>query len=217
LIGFIPANLPQTIPVFPLPNVFLLPRARLPLNIFEPRYLAMLDDTLKSEHRLIGLVQPRMTPTDTGESQLHQIGCAGRVTSFTETTDGRYKITLSGISRFRIVAQNSGHTPYIRADVDWDSFHRDLGAVEVDEKFERSDFLDLLNKFFQKSELATNWDNLKATDEELLINSLAMMCPFKSEEKQALLEAPTLRTRRETLVTLMEFALRQGDEGEQVQ
>ncbi len=217
MISFNQTNLPQTIPVFPLPNIFLLPRARLPLNIFEPRYLTMLDDTLKTDHRLIGLVQPRPGPPGTDEQQLHQIGCAGRVTSFKETTDGRYQITLSGISRFRIIAQNTGFTPYIRADVDWESFHRDLGKVETDSGFDRSGFLQLLERFFQKTELATDWDNLKATDEELLINSLAMMCPFKPEEKQALLEAPTLQTRRETLVTLMEFALRLGDEKDQVQ
>lgn len=217
MIHFDATNLPQTIPVFPLPNVFLLPRARLPLNIFEPRYLAMLEDTLKTDHRLIGLVQPRPEPPDAGEPQLHQIGCAGRITSFTETTDRRYQITLSGISRFRILARNTDITPYICADVDWDNFQRDLGKVEADPLFDRSTFLLLLDRFFQKSELATDWESLKATDEELLINSLAMMCPFKPEEKQALLEAPTLQTRRETLVTLMEFALRLGDEKDPIQ
>ncbi len=217
MIHFDATNLPRTIPVFPLPNVFLLPRARLPLNIFEPRYLAMLEDTLKTDHRLIGLVQPRPAPPGTGDPQLHQIGCAGRVTSFTETADGRYQITLSGICRFRINTLNTESAPYIRANVDWDSFHRDLGTVETDAGFDRSGFLQLLDRFFQKSELATDWENLKATDEELLINSLAMMCPFKPEEKQALLEAPTLHSRRETLVTLMEFALRLGDEKDQLQ
>ncbi len=214
---FSASNLPQTIPVFPLPNVFLLPRARLPLNVFEPRYLAMLDDVLKTEHRMIGLIQPREAPPGTGNPQLHQIGCAGRVTSFTETEDGRYLITLSGISRFRIVAQNTGFTPYIRADVDWGSFNRDLGAVEEDASFNRDRFLDVLHRFFDKSELATDWTNLKGADEELLINSLAMMCPFKPEEKQALLEAPSLQTRRETLVTLMEFALRKGEQEDPMQ
>lgn len=214
---FNPSNLPQTIPVFPLPNVFLLPRARLPLNIFEPRYLAMLDDVLKTEHRLIGMIQPRETPAGTGNPPLHQIGCAGRVTSFTETKNGRYLVTLSGISRFRIVAQNTGFTPYIRADVDWDSFHRDLGKVEADDSFNRSNFLKVLQRFFDKSELAGDWDKFQGADEELLINSLAMMCPFKPEEKQALLEAPSLQTRRETLVTLMEFALRGGENEDQMQ
>lgn len=214
---FTASNLPQTIPVFPLANVFLLPRARLPLNVFEPRYLAMLEDVLKTDHRLVGMIQPREGPPGTGSEQLHQIGCAGRVTSFTETKDGRYLVTLSGISRFRIVAQNTGFTPYIRADVDWESFHRDLGKVEEDSGFDRSGFLDVLQRFFDKSELSTDWGNLKGADEELLINSLSMMCPFKPEEKQALLEAPSLQTRRETLVTLMEFALRGGESEDQMQ
>jgi len=214
---FSTSNLPQTIPVFPLLNAFLLPRARLPLNIFEPRYLAMLDDVLKTEQRLIGMVQPREAPPSTGDPQLHQIGCAGRVTSFTETEDGRYMVTLSGISRFRILAQNTGFTPYTRADVDWDSFHSDLGKVDADNGFDRSGFLKVLQRFFDKSEMAGDWNNFKGANEELLINSLAMMCPFKPEEKQALLEAPSLQTRRETLVTLMEFALRGGENEDQMQ
>lgn len=214
---FTTSSLPQTIPVFPLPNVFLLPRARLPLNIFEPRYLAMLDDALKTDHRLIGMVQPREGPPGTEKTQLHQIGCAGRITSFSETEDGRYLVTLSGISRFRIVALNTGFIPYVRADVDWDSFSRDLGKVEVDAGFDRSRFLGLLKRFFDSSELATDWDNMKDADEELLINSLSMMCPFRLEEKQALLEAPDLQNRRETLVTLMEYALRKGEQEDQIQ
>ena len=107
-----PADLPATIPIFPLPGALLLPRARLPLHIFEPRYLAMLDDTLKTDHRLIGMVQPM-------ENRLHDIGCAGRLTQFSETEDGRYMITLGGVSRFRILREVGGFTPYIKADVRW--------------------------------------------------------------------------------------------------
>ncbi|MDH3262648.1 MAG: LON peptidase substrate-binding domain-containing protein, partial [Paracoccaceae bacterium] len=103
------ADLPQTIPVFPLPGALLLPRARLPLHIFEPRYLAMLDDTMKTSHRLIGMIQPRDGPR---AEMLHAIGCAGRLTAFSETEDGRYMITLSGISRFRVVQEITGFTPY---------------------------------------------------------------------------------------------------------
>lgn len=209
---FKPADLPQTIPVFPLTGALLLPRSRLPLNIFEPRYLTMLDDVLKTDHRLIGMIQPRDVPQDIGNPPLHQIGCAGRVASFTETEDGRYLITLSGISRFRIVAQNTGFTPYIRADIDWNSFDRDLGKPEVDKSFDRPKFLQLLKAYFDQAELSSDWDSLKEADEELLINSLSTLCPFAAEEKQALLEAPSLMTRRETLVTLMEFALCSTDD-----
>ena len=208
------ADLPETIPVFPLPGALLLPRARLPLNIFEPRYLAMLDDTLKTEHRLIGMIQPIVMPEGRSTGRLHQIGCAGRVTALQETEDGRYLITLSGVSRFRLGALKEGFTPYLRAEVDWTSFERDLGRSEDDPEFDRPAFLKVLGRFFDTAQLSSDWDSLREADVELLINSLSMLCPFDPEEKQALLEAPNLANRRETLVTLMEFALAGGgDEG----
>jgi Lon protease-like protein len=210
------ADLPDTIPVFPLPGALLLPRARLPLHIFEPRYLAMLDDTLKTSHRLIGMVQPREVP-GSEEKRLHAIGCAGRVTQFSETEDGRYMITLAGISRFRILQEVSGFPPYRRCDVSWDGFSGDLGGVEEDKGFDRAGFLDLLERYFEAMALSTDWDSLKEAEDEMLINSLSMLCPFDPEEKQALLEAPSLDTRRETLVTLIEFALRGGSPEEQMQ
>jgi len=207
------ADLPETIPVFPLPGALLLPRARLPLNIFEPRYLAMLEDTLKTPHRLVGMIQPCASP-DGGGTRLHRVGCAGRVTALQETEDGRYLITLSGICRFRLGELQEGFAPYLRAAVDWSSFERDLGRAEKDEGFDRPAFLDVLARFFDTAQLSSDWDSLKEADAELLINSLSILCPFDPEEKQALLEAPTLGNRRETLVTLMEFALRSGgDEG----
>ena len=121
------ADLPDTIPIFPLPGALLLPRARLPLNIFEPRYLAMLEDTLKTPHRLVGMIQPAAVPEGEGDGRLHQIGCAGRVTAMQETEDGRYLITLSGVCRFRLGEMQEGFAPYLRAAVDWASFERDLG------------------------------------------------------------------------------------------
>ena len=207
------ADLPETIPVFPLPGALLLPRGRLPLHIFEPRYLAMIEDCLKTRHRLIGMIQPREVP-GTGEKKLNAIGCAGRLTGFSETEDGRYMITLSGISRFRVKEEVTGFTPYRRCNVDWAGFPRDLGPTEEDPKFEREKFLDLLGRYFTAQGLSTDWGSLKEAEVELLINSLSMLCPFTPEDKQALLEAPCLTTRRETLVTLIEFALRggQGDE-----
>lgn len=204
-----PADLPQTIPLFPLPGALLLPRSRLPLHIFEPRYLAMLDDALKTSHRLIGMVQPREVPGKS-DKRLHAIGCAGRVTQFSETEDGRYMITLSGISRYRVTREVSGFSPYLKADISWEGFEGDLGGVEKDRSFDRPRFLDLLSRYFEALSLSTDWDSLKDAEDELLINSLSMLCPFEPEEKQALLEAPSLGTRRETLVTLIEFALRGG-------
>ncbi|MEL6127895.1 MAG: LON peptidase substrate-binding domain-containing protein, partial [Pseudomonadota bacterium] len=144
---FNPADLPDVIPVFPLPGALLLPRARLPLNLFEPRYLAMLEDVLKTPDRLIGMIQPMETPEGASKSRLHQIGCAGRVTNFAETDDGRYVITLTGVSRFRTVAEVEGFTPYRRIDADWTSFEWDLGESEADPGLKRDDFLDILARF----------------------------------------------------------------------
>ncbi len=210
------ADLPQTIPVFPLPGALLLPRARLPLHIFEPRYLQMLDDTMKTTHRLIGMIQPREVP-GSDKTRLHSIGCAGRLTGFSETDDGRYMVTLAGISRFRVAHQIEGFTPYIRCDVSWEGFDRDLGGPEQDPGFRRTAFMDLLARFFAAQNLSTDWESLKEADDELLINSLSMLLPFPPEDKQAVLEAPSLTTRRETLVTLIEFALRRGSDEEIMQ
>jgi Lon protease-like protein len=209
-------DLPRTIPVFPLPGALMLPRARLPLHIFEPRYLAMLDDALKSDARLIGMIQPREVPKG-ADRRLHSIGCAGRVTAFSETEDGRYMITLTGASRFRVQAEVEGFTPYVRCEVDWSGFSRDLGGTERDETFDRGRFMALLKRYFESQRLSTDWDSLREAEEELLINSLSMLCPFDPEDKQALLEAPSLTTRRETLVTLIEFALRAGSGEETMQ
>ncbi len=205
------ASLPPEIPVFPLPGALLLPRARLPLHIFEPRYLAMLDDTLKTEHRLIGMIQP--CPAD--REALHRVGCAGRVTAFSETGDGRYMITLSGVSRYRIVHEIEGFAPYRKCRVKWSEFEHDLGPPEHDPGFEREAFLPLLSRYFMAQELQADWESLSEAEDELLINSLAMLCPFDPEEKQALLEAPTLARRRETLEALLEYAMR-GGSGEEV-
>jgi uncharacterized protein len=204
------ADLPDTIPVFPLPGALMLPRARLPLHIFEPRYLAMIEDCLKTKHRLIGMIQPRETPG--GEKRLQAIGCAGRLTGFSETEDGRYMVTLSGVSRYRVKEEVQGFAPYRRCLVDWAPFARDLGPSEDDTGLRRDDFMAVLGRYFTKLNLSTDWGSLKEADAELLINSLSMLCPFSPEDKQALLEAPTLDTRRETLVTLIEFALHSGDE-----
>lgn len=209
------ANLPDTVPVFPLPGALLLPRSRLPLHIFEPRYLQMLEDTLKTPQRLVGMVQP--CPMQGADDRLHSIGCAGRVTQFSETEDGRYMITLTGISRYRIIREISGFTPYRRCEISWDGFDRDLGKTEVDACFNRPRFLSLLERFFAARQLNTDWDTLKEADEELLINSLSMLLDFDPEDKQALLEAPSLATRRETLVTLIEFAMRGGSNEETLQ
>ena len=204
---FSPSDLPSVIPVFPLPGALMLPRARLPLNIFEPRYLAMLDDALKTEHRLIGMIQPLESRGD-DPPPLRKIGCAGRVTSFSETEDGRYLIALTGVCRFRVAEELDGFTPYRRVSADWSGFERDLALEDdADPEFDRPAFLDLLKRYFEAARLSSDWSTLEEAEEELLINSLSMLCPFAVEEKQALLEAPRLAERRETICALMEFAI----------
>lgn len=200
-------DLPETLPIFPLPGALLLPRARLPLHIFEPRYLAMLEACMATRHRLIGMIQPRAVPE--GEAaRLHSIGCAGRLTAFSETEDGRYMITLTGISRFRMLAEVTQDTPFRCIRAAWADFPRDIGPAEVDPGLDRPAFLDLLRRYFVAVDLSTEWNSLREAEDELLVNALSMLCPFAPEERQALLEAPSLTTRRETLVMLMEFALR---------
>ncbi|WP_085838032.1 LON peptidase substrate-binding domain-containing protein [Aquimixticola soesokkakensis] len=206
------ADLPSTIPIFPLPGALLLPRARLPLHLFEPRYLQMLEDVLKTGTRLIGMVQPMEHAND--GARLHSIGCAGRVTGFSETEDGRYMITLAGMSRFRLGQEVDGFAAYRRFAVSWAGFDKDLVSQPESDNFDRKPLFSLLERYLDAEGLRTDWDGLEDAEDELLINSLAMLCPFETEDKQALLEAPSLSTRRETLVTLMEFALRGGSSDE---
>ncbi|MEL7153106.1 MAG: LON peptidase substrate-binding domain-containing protein [Pseudomonadota bacterium] len=205
---FSAADLPDSIPVFPLPGALVLPRGRLPLNIFEPRYLAMVDDALKTENRLIGMVQPY--EGDEQPSRLHSIGCAGRITSLSETEDGRYLIVLTGVTRFRVVEELDGFMPYRRVSPGWGDFEADLKGPEEVDGWDRDTFLTLLKKYFDIANLSSDWESMREADCEMLLNSLAMMCPFAVEEKQALLEAPRLSDRAETLTALMQFAIAEG-------
>ena len=198
------SSLPESIAVFPLPGALLLPRARLPLHIFEPRYLAMFEDALKTPLRLIGIVQPG------AGNVLQTIGCAGRIAAFSETEDGIYMLTLTGISRFRVISEIESFLPYRKCNVDWCGFERDLGGNESDGELDRHGLLQLLERYLAAEALQTDWESLSEAEDELLINSLAMLCPFTPEDKQALLEAPCLKTRRETLTALLEFALHSG-------
>ncbi len=175
-------DLPDRIPLFPLPGAVLMPRARMPLHLFEPRYLQLLEDTLKTDHRLIGMIQPE------GDG-LSAIGCAGRVVAFSETGDGRMMISLGAISRFRLQEVEEGFAPYLQGRVDWSSFGRDLSGPEQDPTLDRKALFSLLDRYMQTQELSTDWDAAAEAEDELLINSLSMMLPFTPGDKQALLES----------------------------
>lgn len=204
------SSLPDILPLFPLPGAVLLPRTRLPLHIFEPRYLQMMEDVLKSGDRLIGMIQP------IGDG-LAAVGAAGRVTMFSEDDDGRLMISLRAISRFRLVEVIEGFTPYLRGKVDWTSFRNDRrNAVPDDPDFDRPAFMERLGRYMHVRGLSTDWNAAEEAGDELLINSLSMLLPLGVEEKQALLEAETLPKRREILDGLMEYALHGGDDEERL-
>ncbi|TBN42618.1 ATP-dependent protease [Paracoccus subflavus] len=207
-------DLPSRIPLFPLTGAVLMPRARIPLHVFEPRYLQMLDDTLKTDHRLIGLIQPEGAEATGG---LAAIGCAGRVVSFSETDDGRQMISLRAISRFRLIEAKQGFTPYLVGEVDWSSFTRDLRENENDPAMDREALFALLRRYMAAHDLSTDWDAAAEAQDEALINSLSMVLPFSPGDRQALLESPTLADRRELLQGLIEFALHGGDNEERLQ
>jgi uncharacterized protein len=207
-----PADLPETLPLFPLAGAVLLPRARLPLHIFEPRYLAMIEDCLKSERRLIGMIQPQ---GEGAPPPLARVGCAGRLTSFSELEDGRYMVTLTGVARFDLVAETGGFVAYRRGRVDYAPYLADLDPPKPDPGFDRRGFLKNLARYLQANKMGTDWSNLKEADDEMLVNVLSMLCPFDPAEKQALLQAVTLPARRQILETLIAFALQSHGAGEE--
>ncbi len=198
-------DLPEVLPVFPLPRALLLPRARLPLNIFEPRYLAMIDDALAST-RLIGMIQPRGDVQDEMPA-LYDVGCAGRIVQFSETGDGRYLLTLSGISRFRVHRELSNTAAYRQVEPDWTPFKADLDLADDEDAVDREQLLSSLRVYFERFGHKADWAGLNAAPAEALVNSLSTICPFSVEEKQALMEAPTLADRGEMLTSLVEMAI----------
>ena len=204
-------GLPREIPIFPLPGALLLPHGRLPLNLFEERYLAMALDALKEE-RIIGMVQPLEFQHDpvAGDAPIFGIGCAGRITSFSETDDGRILISLKGICRFNIAGEVEGRNGYRRVAADYGPFRNDL-AEQPGFDFDREELFGLLRRFFESRGLQADWDSLENADDETLIVSLAMMCPFDVSEKQALLEAPEMPDVPDVLMSLLAMA---GIEGE---
>ena len=207
------ASLPRHIRVFPLAGALLLPRTQLPLNIFEPRYIAMVNDALASD-RIIGMTQPlddQVQPSET--PALYEIGCAGKITSFAELEDGRLLIMLTGIARFSIWRELPSKKPYRSFEVDYSAFADDLKLGYGEEKVNREQVLSTFRAYLKANDLKTDWSEIKAASNELLVNSLATIAPFAVAEKQALLEAPSLDARAELLVALTEVTLKRSGSG----
>jgi Lon protease-like protein len=199
-----PTDLPETIPVFPLSGVLLLPRGQLPLNIFEPRYLTMVDATLSGE-RIIGMIQPVEPEEKILKPALSQVGCAGRLTSYREADDGRYLITLTGICRFRVAEELGGETPFRQVRARYADFAADLSQAE-DGDFQRDRLIAALKAYLSRRDLKADWQSVTSAPGETLVNALSMLCPFEPAEKQALLEARDWGERVAILVALLEMA-----------
>ena len=204
-----PADLPEAIPVFPLTGALLLPGGQLPLNIFEPRYLTMFDDALAS-HRLIGMVQPvfgaeRTDDPATDTPALCQVGCIGRITSFAETGDGRYIVSLTGVCRYRLLQEVRGGKSYRSFRIA--PFIADLSANDDEHSVDREALLAAFKAYLDANKLEADWESVERASNTTLVNSMAMMSPYGPAEKQALLEAPDLKTRAETLIAITEIVL----------
>lgn len=206
------SDLPATLAVFPLTAALLLPGGRMPLNIFEPRYLQMIDDAIAGS-RLIGMIQPALDGTllPDGEPALCPVGCIGRITSLAETGDGRYLMSLQGVCRFRVVQELVVRTPFRQCRIA--PFAADLSEDSGGGEVDRPALLRAFRTYLQANELETDWESVSRADSAVLVNALSMMAPYGAAEKQALLEAPDLRTRAETLIAITEMALaRENDD-----
>jgi uncharacterized protein len=204
-----PDALPAVIPVFPLPGALLLPRGQMPLNVFEPRYLAMIDDALRSPYRMIGMIQPDPAHPgrDPNKPRLFNVGCIGRITQIAESGDGRYLIQLTGIARFRVEEELAVATPYRQCRVTYQPFIGDFTARKGEDEVDRKALLRALTAFLKANNLKADWDGIENAPNEALVNALAMMSPYEVAEKQAMLEAPDLKTRAEILVAVTEIEL----------
>ena len=209
-----PIELPEIIPVFPLPGALLLPRGQMPLSIFEPRYLAMVDDALRDGHRLIGMIQPDVAhPGSPEKPNLFKIGCVGRITQLAESGDGRYLMQLTGVARFRVEEELNVSTAYRQCRVTFVPFADDFIARKGEETVDRDALLEALTAFLKANNLKTDWGGIESAPNEALVNALAMMSPYGVAEKQAMLEAPDLKTRAEILIAVTEIELAKKSSG----
>jgi Lon protease-like protein len=211
------ADMPKELPLFPLRGAILLPRASLTLNVFEPRYLALLDHALAGA-RVIGVVQPA-PEAGSAESPagkdfpLRRVGCAGRISSFTESEDGHVVVTLAGVARFAVADEIAGDTPFRLARVDYAPYAKDFVGGHGEEEVDRPRLIATLRSYLNANNLNADWDRINSAGNERLVNTLSVLSPYGPEEKQCLLEAQDLRSRAEALVALAEMELAARDDG----
>ena len=206
------AELPDVLPVFPLSGALLLPRAELPLNIFEPRYLALFNDMIAG-HRMVGMIQPMVGNTDELPS-LNRVGCAGRITALSETDDGRLLVSLTGVCRFEVLAEIAASTAYRQLSVTYDGFAVDLVAENQARTVNRDALISAFRQYLEANSMSANWDEVAQVSTENLVNTLSQLAPYPALEKQALLEAPDLKTRADILIALTELALAKSSGGD---
>jgi hypothetical protein len=207
-------DLPKSVPVFPLSGALLLPFSHRPLNVFEPRYIEMVDAALRSD-RLIGLIQPEDTEEESprGRSPLQSIGCLGRLTHFEESGDGRYFIILEGVTRFRLAQELTVMTPYRQGLISADEFSNDFERDFGEERVDRTRFVKMMRDYAEFANIELNWEEIEQTGTADLVNFCCMVGPYGPAEKQVLLEAKTLEQRAETLIAMTEYEIARGGNG----
>ena len=197
------SELPNKLAIFPLTGAVLFPQTQLPLNIFEPRYLQMIDEVLSSPDRIMGMIQPNLSTNDTNSKNLKKVGCAGRISSFSETGDGRYLVTLTGLIRFEVNNELDTTTQYRQVIADYDNYKEDLKPANL-ENIDRKSLLVLIKKYLEQRNLLIDWEIIEQSPTEQLINYSGVLVPFEPEEKQLLLETKNLYDRCKTLESLFQ-------------
>ena len=206
-----PADLPEKIPLFPLAGALLLPRTDLPLNIFEPRYLLMIEEAMRNE-RVIGIIQPQ-GHSDMAQPELESVGCAGRITSYSETEDGRLFVTITGVCRFAVLKEVEASTPYRQAIVDYRPYAIDFVSETGARSVNREQLIKAFRQYLEANDMSADWNEVEAVSTEVLVNTLSLLAPYPARDKQALLEAPDLKSRADVLVALTELALAKSSSG----
>lgn len=206
-----PSDLPKVIPLFPLSGALLLPRTDLPLNIFEPRYLLMIEEAMAGA-RVIGIIQPQ-EGDESDKPKIEKIGCAGRITSYSETEDGRLVITITGVSRFEVKKENVVKTPYRQATVSYKPFEIDFVHETGARSVNRDQLIAAFRQYLEANNMSADWNEVQSISTEVLVNTLSLLAPYPPREKQALLEAPDLKSRADVLVALTEMALAKSSSG----